>query len=60
MTVKDILWLLQQASPDDWVELEVDTFWGRAEAGVTGVVFTKGVVILTAYNGSQPPDICPR
>lgn len=57
MIVKDILWLLQQADPEDWVELEVDTFWGRAEAGVTGVVFTKGMVILTAYNEPKTPDI---
>lgn len=57
MIVKDLLWLLQQADPEDWVELEVDTFWGRAEAGVTRVVFTKGMVILTAYNEPITPDI---
>lgn len=57
MIVKDILWLLQQADPEDLVELEVDHFWGRAEAGVTGVVFTKGVVILTAYHEPITPDI---
>lgn len=57
MRVEDLLWLLQQANPSDWVELEVDTFWGRAEAGVTGVVLTQGMVILTAYDDPKTPDI---
>ena len=61
MTVEQLMAILQQADPDAWVELEMDSLYGRVTARVTEVTIDGyDTVTLFSSPGEQPktPDIC--
>lgn len=53
MTVEQLMAVLQQADPDAWVELEVESFYGTVCTGLAGVTIDGyDTVTLT----SSPAD----
>lgn len=61
MTVEQLMAILQQADPDAWVELEVNSLYGTVCTGVTEVTIDGyDTVTLLSSPGEQPktPDIC--